>query len=1164
MAEGDEQKGAGEEDQHFVQSALRDGLMSQSQIDECIGTQQRFLADGEYRTLAEIAAQKTMVSQAQADQIEKSSLPDHVPKMAGNYEILRKIGEGGMGTVYKARHVKLDSFAAVKFLPAHLAKNEGFVRRFEREAKLAAQLNSPHSVRTFDVAEVEGARLIMMEYVEGESLDGLLRRDGRLDEKKALRIVRDVAGALQEAHEIGIIHRDIKPANILLTRRGVPKVADLGLAKNVESRQSSLTSLGSILGTPSYMSPEQAMGLPDLDARSDIFSLGATFYRMVTGDLPFKGETPVNVMHKIATEPLDEPLVRNPDLSRDTAAIICKMMAKDRQERYQSMEKIVTDIEAILSGEKTGLKYEQTVSLLRPTARAGRPASAALGAGWKRKAIIAGGAAVVLIAVIIIASRLGLFGSDERGPARQPLTAADMLTQARSAAGNQEWEQSRELASKLTAEFPNAPEAGEAKALCETAAREIALKRLVQAAAQGDVLGAAERVKRARKRWPNEKRIDGLLLTIEARLEKAHNEAVAQATAAEKKGDFTTAAGAYKRALTFQKTAETTARLKSVELKRDLLQAAKTTDIRAKLLGIADLLAKSGDAATQPVQTKIDKLIGARSAALTAQAGSLRFQKHMPPDAKATHAKAEAKLGACEAKLAALDPLAMTAKTLEEVAGSLSAAADLFAKAAESGFDALYPDIDKAMAGADFAAGLVRLHAARAQHPDFLPVKQLIEKHDPKGVALAIADLVAAAGPRKATYESQQEAADACKKLDEAWGRCAEFKPKAEAGKKPASLKLLILSRRAAAQDAAGSPIAALVDATGAAELAQSEQGVRDLLSGAAAHAIEEFGRELKAERAGAFVKKAGALVAGKDLATARRYLARAMTAAPFTREFMRDGAVVAAWSKAIEPFHPAGMVGVPGGTYALGLKYTGLVTLAPSSSPEHAVKLAPFFIGVHEVTNEEFQVFVNQGGYMDRRWWAGAKGIDKARFVDATGKPGPRYWRNASFAKGEEKLPVVGVSFYEAAAYAHWAGKRLPTEAEWECAALGVPPSGKQEAFGKRAFPWGDKYVEGNANLRESGVGKPEPVGARPKDRTVGGSVGMVGNVREWTASEYDPYAGTKCKDKHFGKGMASVRGAGYADSFIGAAPTTRRPADKDTRDVQTGFRCAWALSGK
>ena len=1158
-------KKAQDGDELFAETALQEGLLNESQIGECRRSQERLLKAGQRRTLAEIAAQKTLISQSQADRIQEGVISDDVPKMAGNYEILRQIGEGGMGRVYKARHVKLGNFAAVKFLPPHLAQDDNFVQRFEREAKLAAQLNSPYSVRTFDVVEVDGMRLILMEYVEGESLDDLLSREGRIEEKRALRVIHDVATALDEAHECGIIHRDIKPGNILLTRRGVPKVADLGLAKNVDSDQVNLTSIGAILGTPSYMSPEQAMGLPDLDNRSDIFSLGATFYRMVVGELPFKGDTPVNVMHKIATRPVPPPLTQNPALSSDTAAIICKMMAKDRNDRYQSMAAVTRDIEMLLAGEKTGLKYEETVALVS-TGEQFTPATFVPPKRGKAKtALLAGVAVAVVLLALIAASQFGLFGNGNgNGAPKPPATASALLAKAREAADAKRWEQARSFSQKLVNEFPEAKERAAAAALLETATREVILEHLMRIAAEGELGTAVMKLKEAREKWPNDARIAGLQRTVDARIDKAYADAMAQGAAAETSGDMEAAAKAYKQAVTARATDEAKGKLASAQLRAKLALAGKTKDVRQKLLAITEVLQAGGDASMRQAQAKIEELIGVRRKALSARESAHLFRKNMPADATSVFLLADEKFAEAEKKLETLDPLAITAESLTLIGGSLSSAEKGFIRAAGDAFDKLYPGVDLELAGADFATGLLRLHAARKTYPNYAGIAQLLAKHDPGGSAMTAAAIIEAAKARSPEYASPKEAGEARAKLDGALHLCDKFKAETKAETKVVSLKALVLARRAAAQSASGAPLPALADAALAADLAGDEKEVSNVLSSAAAAAILEFGQAFKAAKAQEFVRRAGALLGRKEHAAARRALAKAVRSVPFVREFMLDTELLNAWSKTVAPFEPPAMAAVPAGVYSLGLKHEGLAAIAPSSSPEHPLKMTACFVDVHEVTNEEFQRFVDDGGYANDRWWAGAGGADRKSFTDLSGKPGPSAWRDGRFPKGEGKLPVTGVSFYEAAAYTRWVGKRLPTEAEWECAALAVPPTAGGAAFGKRSFPWGDAYAKGNANLRDAEAGKPEAVGARKKDKSALGCFDMTGNVREWTSSLYDPYPGTKCQDKQFGKGLASVRGASFNDSFIGASPMKRRPLARTERDAQVGFRCAWPPGGQ
>ncbi|MFO7900515.1 MAG: bifunctional serine/threonine-protein kinase/formylglycine-generating enzyme family protein [Planctomycetota bacterium] len=1200
-AEDESRAGEGRErDEEFARSALEKGLLDESEIEQCRREQARLAESGERRPLAEIAAQKTLITQSQADRLDAGSVPGTVPKRVANYEIVRQIGEGGMGTVYKVRHVKLESFAAAKFLPSRLAEDESFVKRFEREARLAAKLTSPFSVRTFDVGEAEGARCIFMEYVEGESVDDLLRREGRMDEKRALKTVRDIASALDEAHDLGIIHRDIKPGNILLTRRGAPKLADLGLAKDVDGGQGSLTSMGTILGTPSYMSPEQAMGLPDLDARSDIYSLGATLYRMVCGDVPFRGETPVNVMHKIATEPLIAPLERNPSLSDEAAAMICKMMAKDRKERYQSMAELLKDIDSILSGEKTNLKYEKSVALLNPGARGlGPTPPTAVAPGRKRRRTkVVLGAAAGIVALAAAAVVLGPWGKDHgpegaggppkeivspsEGPAEKPSTgmtepdddetptpptetAAMLIAKADKAAAGGQWDEARMLAQSVLDRFPGAGESARAKALLDQvdqAAREQALAELARAATEAEPLAASARLAEAEKKRPGDERLAKLRATVDARLAKSHDTAVAEASAAEAKGDYTAAVAAYERALKFRPSPSTESKLKTARLRLELLNAGKESDPSARLLALAAVLQKGGDGSTKPVQAGLQELIGVRRQAVTARQHAEKFRDQMPAGVKAGFALAEEKCSRAEKALASLDPLTMTEAGLRAIAADLAAAHQEYEKASSQTFDVLYAALDKQLSGPDFAAGLMRLHSARTNYEGYRRVAELVGKHDAGGAGLAIIEIVAPTKTVVDGYASPKEAADACKKLDAVWARCEALKPAKDAERKTRSLKGLVLSRRAVAREAAGDSLGALADVAAATELTGKPKAFESLLAAAAAHTIGKLGEELKAGRGPEFVGKIGATLEGPTYASARAVLGKSIRSAPYAFEFTRNRGLVEAWSRTVAPFEPPAMAAIPAGTFPLGVKYDGLVTLAPSNSPQHAVKLPPFFIDTHEVTNGEYLAFVQEGGYADDRWWPDLKDADRKAFVDTTGKPSPKFWKDGRPAAGTEALPVVGVSFHEARAYARWAGKRLPTEAEWECAALAVTPEDPNQPFAKHAFPWGEKYVDGNANVRETNVGGPEPVGQRAKDRSPFGCFDMVGNVREWTASPYAAYPGTKCGDKDLGTGLVVVRGASFADSFIGAAPENRRAVGKLTREEQTGFRCAWSLA--
>ena len=253
-----------------------------------------------------------------------------------------------MGAVYRAVQLSLDRVVAIKILTAALAQNPRYAQRFEREALASAKLNHPNIVAALDVGEENGIRYLVMEMVPGQNVAQLLA-GGPIEEHKAAGIAIQVARALDHAHRSEIVHRDIKPANILVNPEGVAKLGDLGLAKNVEA-DASQTEEGSAMGTPFYVSPEQARGDRRVDIRADIYSLGATLYHMVTGRVPYPGPNPAVVMTRHLNDPLVPPDEVNHAVSRGLSQVIEKMMAKDREARYQTPAELIVDLQAWLEG----------------------------------------------------------------------------------------------------------------------------------------------------------------------------------------------------------------------------------------------------------------------------------------------------------------------------------------------------------------------------------------------------------------------------------------------------------------------------------------------------------------------------------------------------------------------------------------------------------------------------------------------------------------------------------------------------------------------------------------------------------------------------------------------------------------------------------------------
>jgi serine/threonine protein kinase len=279
---------------------------------------------------------------------------DLIGKKIGGYEIQSWLGRGGMGVVYKAYQASLKRHVAIKILPSHLSHDTEFLDRFTLEARVAAKLNHPNIVVIYDVGGHDGIQYLAMELIEGEELVHLVTREKHLDVVRALKITRQIAGALASAHELNIIHRDIKPTNIMVDRFDRAKVLDFGIARLMDEGSTRLTLAGSVLGTPEYMSPEQCAGL-ELTGQSDLYSMMVTLYYMLAGQTPHTGSTPIAVIRKIIDHP--PPPIRqfNPRIANPVADILARGLAKDLDQRYQTGTQIVQQIDTLLLKSSQGL-----------------------------------------------------------------------------------------------------------------------------------------------------------------------------------------------------------------------------------------------------------------------------------------------------------------------------------------------------------------------------------------------------------------------------------------------------------------------------------------------------------------------------------------------------------------------------------------------------------------------------------------------------------------------------------------------------------------------------------------------------------------------------------------------------------------------------------------
>ncbi len=330
---------------------LETGLATNTEITFC-REQQKQASDPNGRSLTDLLIEHNFITPNQAKRL-RVQVDERKSSQIPGYHLISKLGKGAMATVYKARQLSLDRIVAVKVMPKRMSENKEFVERFYKEGKAAARLSHNNIVQAIDVGYApEGYHFFVMEYIEGKTLYDLMapppHGDGKsFSEAEALDVVIQIADALAHAHQRGLIHRDVKPKNIILTPGGVAKLTDLGLARATDDKEAAESEAGKAYGTPYYISPEQIRGDVDIDFRADIYSLGATFYHLVTGRPPFDGETPTAVMHKHLKQPLIPPDHLNTALSAGIGEIIEVAMAKKREERYGSTEELLEDLRAV-------------------------------------------------------------------------------------------------------------------------------------------------------------------------------------------------------------------------------------------------------------------------------------------------------------------------------------------------------------------------------------------------------------------------------------------------------------------------------------------------------------------------------------------------------------------------------------------------------------------------------------------------------------------------------------------------------------------------------------------------------------------------------------------------------------------------------------------------
>ena len=337
------------------------GLATPEEVQHAIEKAKALREENNQASLVQILVDNEYVTKRQIARLRQILEAERSGQKIPGYKIMGKLGAGAMATVFKARQLSLDRTVAIKVLPRKFSANQQFIERFYAEGRAAAQLNHPNIVQAFDVGKAGDYHYFVMEFVDGRTVYDDIVKHKRYSEAEAIDIAIQTAEALEHAHQRGLVHRDVKPKNIMINQDGVAKLADMGLARAISDKEAAEAEAGKAFGTPYYISPEQIRGDKNVGPPSDVYSLGATLYHMVTGNVPFDGKNPSAVMHKHLKADLVAPDHVNPKLSAGVSEVIEMMMNKEPARRYQNCKDLLVDLRAIRKGEAPPIAHKDVM-----------------------------------------------------------------------------------------------------------------------------------------------------------------------------------------------------------------------------------------------------------------------------------------------------------------------------------------------------------------------------------------------------------------------------------------------------------------------------------------------------------------------------------------------------------------------------------------------------------------------------------------------------------------------------------------------------------------------------------------------------------------------------------------------------------------------------------
>ncbi|MBI3270774.1 MAG: SUMF1/EgtB/PvdO family nonheme iron enzyme [Planctomycetes bacterium] len=1042
-----------------------------------------------------------------------------IGKRIGNYLVERKIGEGAMGAVYKAYQVNLQRTVALKLLPPTYKNNKSLLERFRREAMAAARLEDRHIVQVYDILEEGGETIIVMQFVEGRSVESLLKERGPLSVLKAVTICVAALKGLARAHQKGILHRDIKPGNILLSKEGEVKIADFGLAR-IGNDQPSVTQAGQVMGTPYYMSPEQCMGDRPIDKRSDLYAVGVTLYEMLTGKVPFHGSSTYVVMRQHVDEDIPSPTTADRTVPEEVCRVLAKLTARSLDERYATAEEAIKDLDKWRktapqedSAAKVDTRRRQKTGLVTKAYRRERPKSQPTpapagdmtitdalaplqtpnpspGDTDSSEATLAD-ASFGTGPLPAIAARAGQGGGSEPSshramPASRPNYAVPLLVAIGIlAAACGAW-----LAITYVPRTPQRGPTGPPVPAVpdKPVPHEEDVTLLVSSAKKFIELGApdqaAEILTEAIKKNPNHPGISQLL-----------QDALAQKDAKERR----------------KQVGEWGLKGRKAILDQEWDQAVRCFEQMANLADQAGASAEARLGVAEAQARKLEAAKDLKGAIATARAAL-----------SADHGEAGAATDALRRELARMEAAARQAEDSRVRQDTLADRVEKGRAAEKEGRwgDALDAYTDALALAGDDPALRKDLERCAAR------------KTETEGEDARIRKLV-------------EQAAHAREKSDLA---AASAFVKEALGIRPDDPRAL--AEQAAIREHRNTGLVTVEEKTRKGDWA----GAYDLLKGI----LRTDPGNVEALK---LLKKVALNLLPEGFGSVGGTPADPVTGLPLRILCKRDNSIMV--------------------LVAAGKSIMGADRERPEERPPHDVELGDYYIDVAEITNEQYYLFLK----FTKNEGHGACPPQEGDGKDHT----PKLWFNSKF--NELKLPVAGVDWFDAAAYAAWTGRRLPTEAEWEKAASWDPLKGSH-----RKYPWGAEWDRSRCNSGARWAGKDldgpqqkafwegewvktSPLAATLPSTTFGtlgvsfyGCSDMAGNLWEWCQDGYDPeaYKAAGPFVNPRGPDAASqrvVRGGCWRDSAGSLRTSLRAGADPRSGgdySPYVGFRCVLLLGEK